>query len=71
MTVGRTISTFGVGGASVERAARPRRSFNPGTVPAAKVQAAFGVGAAVIGLVVCSSPHPAGFNEAGLVAIQA
>ena len=71
MTVGRSISAYGVGSASVERTARPRRSFNPGTVPAAKVQAAFGVGAAVIGLAGVLLPHPSGFNEAGLVAIQA
>ena len=69
MVGGRPVRTFGVGTLSVERD-RKRRNFNPGTVPVARAQAALAFGAAAIGLAGVLLPHPSGFDEAGLVAIQ-
>ena len=67
--MGRAPRVFGVGPASVERP-ESRRSFNPGTVPVARAQAAFAIGAAVIGVTGVILPHPQQFDEAGLVAVQ-
>ena len=71
MTAGRPVRTFGVGDASVELPTRFGRNIDPGRVPIARAQALLGVGAALVGLVGVLLPHPAEFNEAGLLATQA
>ena len=69
--VGATIETYGVGAGSVELGKPPRRSIDPGTIPIARVQACLGVGAALVGLVGVLLPHPAEFDETGLLITQA
>lgn len=60
------------GGVGVGRTAPASfANINPGTVPIARVQAFLGIGAALVGLVGVLLPHPAEFDETGLLATQA
>jgi diguanylate cyclase (GGDEF)-like protein/putative nucleotidyltransferase with HDIG domain len=71
MVSGRPARTFGVGSVSVELPRRSPKGIDPGTVPVARAQAMLGIGAAFVALVGVILPHPASFNEEGLLVTQA
>ena len=71
MTSRHPIATYGVGPASVEIPRRTGGNGDPELVPIARAQALLGIGAALVGLVGVLLPHPAEFDEAGLLATQA